>query len=982
MITPRATHLIGVQGLQPFRETVLRLIDVRSLSSVRQTAVLVPTRSAGEHLRRALEDASPAPGSAVVIPHLVTRSEWLERLRASLPALPQVLSPHEREVILEAAARATTSAGFAPPFRLRPGHVGEMLALYDALRRHGRSVDDLERTAGETFTPSLETDHGAARMLEQAQFLSEAFRGYERRVAEGGRADEHVARELLLAASDSPFRHVIVAAADAAVDPGGLWPSDFDLLTRINGLARIDIVATEASLAAGLLPRLRRWLPNLAEVRDQGAGSRRPALVVPPDGSGRRFAQHRDREEEVAAIARSVRAGLARGSGAALSRTGVVFRRPLPYVYLAAQVFRDAALPYDTFDALPLAAEPYAAALDLVIECVESGFSREAVTAVLRSPHFAWTPDGPALRPRDVAALDRALSDARFLGGAAELVRLTGEWERRAGQPDAPSSSLMAAARAAAGIARALAPVETEARPAEQIDLLLRFLDRFDSTTGLGDRTRDRSLRARAAVRGVLAGLREAHLAWNDDPCAFADTVSRIRRWIEDQTFSPSAGEGGLQLLDAQAARFARLDRVYLAGLVQPDWPGARRRNIFFPASFLRNLGWPDDDDVRAAARSEFEDLVSLAESRVSVSSFLLDHDTIVEPSTFLDELDTLGLTTIEDEPVPAGSWLLSEALERGSLPADLLPESTRGWVALRAGRTPASDPRFHGRSDGAARAAYRVSAIDRYLDCPFRYFAADVLRLAEEPEDEESLSPRTRGKLAHDALQRFFDRWQRSGRGAITVENLPDARRIFAQVVEELASTLPAADAALQRASLLGSPVAVGVGEIVFQVEIGRPGAVVERLLEFSLDGDTELRCGFGTRVLALRARADRVDLLDDGTFRLVDYKLSRAPKPARAVQLPAYAAAVRSKLAGHRGRDWVPTDAGYVTFGKPPNDVPVSRSRSSLDADLACGEARLVDAVEHIERGVFPPAPADRHECTTCPFPGVCRKDYVEDP
>ena len=71
-----------------------------------------------------------------------------------------------------------------------------------------------------------------------------------------------------------------------------------------------------------------------------------------------------------------------------------MFKRPLPYVYLARDVFADAGIPYQTFDALPLAAEPYAAALDLVFEFVTSNFTREPVVALLGSPHFSFEADG------------------------------------------------------------------------------------------------------------------------------------------------------------------------------------------------------------------------------------------------------------------------------------------------------------------------------------------------------------------------------------------------------------------------------------------------------------------------------------------------------------------------------------------------------------------------------------------------------------
>jgi RecB family exonuclease len=915
------------------------------------------------------------------MPHLVTRAEWLGLLAAALPGTPRSLGAQEREVILDSSARAVRAAGFAPPFRLRPGLVAEMLALYDAIRRHGRGIDDLQRAADETVAPYREADGGAARLLEQAQFLVETFREYELRLSRSLCTDEHGARERLLAAPDSPFTHVIVAVGDGVLDAGGLWPSDFDLLTRIQGLSRLDVVATEASLAAGLLPRLRRWLPGLSEERDPADPGVPPVLVIPAGTEGRLHAQYRDREEEVAAIARTIKAGARSGLGEPLSRTGIVFRRPLPYVYVASRVLADASVPYDTFDALPLAAEPYAAAIDVVMACVESDFSREALLAVLRSPHFACGPGRTAV-PHDAAAmLDRALSEARYLGGVEVLHHLAGDWAGARVSTVRRDSGLSAAAQAAADVARALAPVAEEARPAAQIARLLSFLDRFDVLPLGEDPQHERLLRARSAVRGVLQRLLNAHEAWGDDACPFFETAARVRRWIEEHTFEPRTGGGGVQVLDAQAARFADLDRVFIVGVVRPDWPDRRRRNIFFPASFLKHLGWPEDNDPRADARAAFEDLVRLAGSRVSVSSVLLDNDAIVEPSMLLDELNGLGLATSEANAEKAGPLMLGEALEEPMRPALAWPEPVRAWAEQRDARTPASDPRYHGLAGGQDARAYRVSAIDRYLDCPFTYFATDVLRLSEDPDDEEFLGPRARGRATHEALQRFFEEWQQAGRGAITLAQIDDARALFARVVETLIENASPTDAALLRASLLGSPVAAGVGDIVFQHEIDRPAVVVERLLEFTLDGDTELRCGDRTRTVVLKARADRIDLLADGTFRLVDYKLSRAPKSGRSVQLAAYAAAARARLAGHRGRTWTLGDATYVTFGRPPHVKPASRKASSLDEAMASGEARAVGAVELIEQGSFPPRPAEKHQCTRCAFAGVCRKDYVDE-
>ena len=110
--------------------------------------------------------------------------------------------------------------------------------------------------------------------------------------------------------------------------------------------------------------------------------------------------------------------------GAGAGAAAVVFQRPLPYLYLARQLFPQAGVPFQTRDAFPLAAEPYAAALELVIEFVRAGFSRVAAVALLRSPHFRFEHAGCRLAAREIDALDRGLERARFGGGRQSLAAL------------------------------------------------------------------------------------------------------------------------------------------------------------------------------------------------------------------------------------------------------------------------------------------------------------------------------------------------------------------------------------------------------------------------------------------------------------------------------------------------------------------------------------------------------------------------------
>src|SRR5262249_13332585 len=156
-----------------------------------------------------------------------------------------------------------------------------------------------------------------------------------------------------------------------------------------------EIVATERVLASGFDERVHDWWPGLDEVRGVGVGDgglATPRLMVPAAPPGASHANpespsnprspipnpagewwtFRDREEELVAIARQVRANESAGESVPLARTAAVFKRPLPYLYAADEVFRSAGIPFHASDALPLAAEPTSAALDLVLDAVAS----------------------------------------------------------------------------------------------------------------------------------------------------------------------------------------------------------------------------------------------------------------------------------------------------------------------------------------------------------------------------------------------------------------------------------------------------------------------------------------------------------------------------------------------------------------------------------------------------------------------------------
>jgi ATP-dependent helicase/nuclease subunit B len=954
-----------VPDLQTFRETVAALACGGGLADIRSRLVVVPTRAAAAHLTAAIERSLGADGASV-LPDFITANELCSRFGERLAGAPALLRSAERAVLMAVACRAAAAGGAEPPFRLRPALVAEIVRFYDTLQLNLKGVDAFERLALGRLEPGAVEDRGAERLAQQTRFLVAAFRAFERLMDASGASDEHRLRRRILAEpAPQPWRHVVVTVLDRASDPRGLCAADWDLLARVPGLDRLDVVATDATLAGAPHERVHQMLPGIDEVRAAATPHTPPALLVPADG--RLVHAARDREDEVALFAR-----LVRQERPALDRTALVVRRPLPYVYLARETLRSAGVPSQMFDALPLAAEPFAAAVDLVFAAATSGFARRAAVALLRSPHFEWESTDA-----DVSALDRALAEAGYVGGPDALERVLAAWE----DGRTTSAAARRAARLLLSLASELRPLSDPAPSAAHLDCLLGFLARHERVPDAADPLRPRLLRARAAVLDLLTVERDAHARFDATPVEFQTVAAVITRGIESHTFAPFTGEGGVHVVDADSARFGDFDLVQLAGVVEGEWPEAPRRSIFYPPGLLRDLGWPSEGERLDGVRAAFCDLLRLPSAALVVSTFTLEDDELVPSSPLLDAVEAAGLPCMERHMPPVRVFE-HEALALDPVEVRHLGEVTRAAAVRRLDA--ARQPRARaGTTRGHRPPAWTVSALERYQDCPFRYFAAHVLRLEEPIEDEPARSPRARGRFVHEVFQRFFEAWEARGGGTITVDRLDEARTLFRAVAEPMLSGLPDADAALERARLFGSAVSTGIADLVLEIEASRPDEVRERWIEHQLDGEFSLGA-VGGRRFAIRGVADRIDLLGGRRLRVFDYKTGYPPDTKRALQVPVYALCAREELEAAGDSGWSIDEAAYLAFAGARPVVPVVRPGTpapDVEAQLGAARGRLVEAVEAIERGDFPPRPHELRMCASCAFPSVCRKDYVGD-
>jgi RecB family exonuclease len=982
----RETHrrLVRARDLGQFRDTLVQL----ALGSSSETrAFVVPSRAAAAAFLQTLERAAAQAGrSAFLVPALLTRDEWLVRLHESVNGAEPLLTRYEREVLMERAADAAARRARMPraPFPIRPGLVTEMLALYDELRRRRRRVGRFARVLFEELGVERGTDRGSESLIHQTCFLGFAFLGYERGVAASGALDEHVLRDRLIATpARLPFNHLVVAVADHPSDPRGLWPADFDLLGRLGTPFDLDVVVTDETHDAGFRARIEEELPGIEEVRvDLPPAPAQVVLIRPADDAAESLCwMHRDREEEMRDIARRVRARAAETRYRLEESTAIVFQRPLPYAYLAQQVFDDARVPFQVFDALPLAGEPFAAVVDLALDAARTGGTRESIVALLRSPLLQFAVDGRPINLTEASALDAVLTERRASGGAdtyvTEVEQFFGD---RVSRGRVAARHAKRAAEAALGIAVALRQFREASTASEQLLTLSRFLRAHQIEPADEDTWRERYLRGRAAALAVVDGLSDA-CRRHDDRGRSADALTAlVRHWIERHTFAPRRQPGGVQLIDAIAARFGAFDHVHMVGLVENEWPERPRRTIFYTAGLLRALGWPQDHDLARVQQAAFRDLLRLPSRSLHLHAFQFEGDAVVARSPLVDLAAVLPAS---QPPASAPKAIFADELLTAEPPiAAGFDDLQSRWLALRMARPPLTDRQFAGFVGARAPQAYRVSGVDRYVDCPFKYFAEQVLGLPDEREELSGLSPLERGTLVHALFEAFYREWRACGHGAITPATLPEAIAAFGRLTREKLAALPAADAALEEARLLGSIVARGMAERVFELESDAGGDIVDRLIEFPLEGPFSFPTlnGFSQREIAIRGKADRIDVFRTGELRVIDYKLSRLPDTEASIQIAVYAHAVQKMLEARDGRPHPITQAMYLAFGdERQTEGRLAAPGAATAAAVADRASAFAAAVERIEAGEFPPSPRKTSDCQWCRYSGVCRKEYA---
>ena len=382
-------------------------------------------------------------------------------------------------------------------------------------------------------------------------------------------------------------------------------------------------------------------------------------------------------------------------------------------------------------------------------------------------------------------------------------------------------------------------------------------------------------------------------------------------------------GDPRVQILGPMEARLQSFDLAILGGLNEGVWPQRTRNDPWLNRPMKRELGLDPPERRIGAAAHDF--VQGLGANRVILSRAARADGAPTVASRWVQRLLTL-----------AGPVVAEQMSGRGTHFTHLAGLLDRPEGPVRSAIRPEPKPPLAARPKSLS-----VTEIEKLVRDPYVIFARHILDLqAVDPIGGEP-GAADKGNIVHDALAAFLEEWKHP----FDDHAVNRLIAIGAQLFEPL-DAFPAV-----RALWWPRFERIAAGFVAFEAQ--RAPTLERRFLEIS--GGAELALpGLEFR---LRGRADRIDLMLDGSISVLDYKTGQVPSIKQVEALLSPQMPLEAALIKRLGFKDVPgdRDIGELLYlqlkGGAEPVVPALRNPKEKELDALIEEAwtRLEELIAH---------------------------------
>ena len=862
---PHVTFIIGGPGSGKTEDIVNRVAEGYAGGNFWDALVLVPTVRHGDQLRRRLV-AKCGVAMGLRVERL---SQFSHRLAAARGL--SIMTPAVADELLSRITRSEVETGGAAYFQPILGAKGLNRLVRTAilnLMSEGVAAGDFRSASSATDNPSL-------------QALAAIYTAYAADLNRRGWV--HPSAESFVAAE---------VAAESKNLPRLVVVDGFQML-RGGELALLKSVADSTPLVVSIdaesgarahydFRRLRRAFPTAETIR-----------FGPPEGRAAPWVfggESADQEDQLRDIARLIKHRLLEDPELRPSDFAIGFRRVVPHLALARQIFAEYQLPLEPAAADSLGEQPLGAWLRRLLHLSSNGWRLTDFVAVMDGAFIdlgRWN-----LTRDDVQSFARRARSRNLWRGHPDLLRVGDSLDD---------------ARVQQGMAHALQRLQEllEGQGGSMGERALRWDEALFGDAPLLDKECLKRKDVEGGVKLLRQHLQELTrvqqaLGGGDVPFeAFAG-------WLLAQMETPqllTREVGGVVVGPIRMFNGLRFNSVFIGGLVEGEFPAPKVFTSLLNESALESLAQAglqlppeptlSEDELWRSATARADARLYLWKTRLD------DRGRPASGSYYYDLLQPEPLHPPKPAPQEASSQrelaiACAREWRRGGL---LRPEGHEAWRVVKVAawveqlrRSYQNAGKFEGAIDAelvpyltAPEVAWSASRMETYRTCSFQFFGKYGLGLKELDEELLDADAAIRGSVIHEILERTLKPLRDSKR-ALTPDTLDEALANLAQHGPEIWNRAPAKWGfvanqtwALRWDDELARLAWMLAAEAEMSRELG-----VNRILGTEMSMETELPLEPPMKVIG------DIDRLDVGFVGLVvvDYKSGREIKKKKVVE------------------------------------------------------------------------------------------------
>lgn len=469
----------------------------------------------------------------------------------------------------------------------------------------------------------------------------------------------------------------------------------------------------------------------------------------------------------------------------------------------------------------------------------------------------------------------------------------------------------------------------------------------------------------------------------------------------------------GVLITAPDEIRGLEFDHLFIGGLTDGDFPARYSPELFSPETLKRNEKRHLQDQ-----RYHFYQLLSSWKKSLHLSRPINDGKRSLTESGFLKELlEIFEVTefTLPDQYIFTDKdkqlYQSSKQTFDHKNPALLSEEKiVSAFLDRKNGLnvvSPFTGYTFPEPGYKKVEKQFSITALEMYLNCPFKYFMQYVLRV-ETPEDpKEEFEPKEYGDLLHEILFRLSEKLRAESiiLGGCSEDFFNKAIDYIFAIAYEVADE-----------KKFDRILNFGDSEKIFGYKGERKNSLLYKFIETERNDsefipsyfevafgrlsrnrtDTQLYSSEPIEIggVKFRGKIDRIDLKkSNGGFRIVDYKTGymktqREINELKYIQLPLYAAVAGKLLKEKNGLDAEGSFGFYSLkynaeeFGFHARNIPDYNGESGDWYEYFF--SKISEAVENISDGKFPLTGIKNPEGTICKYCGyktVCRIKELEN-